>query len=106
HAEVVDDEQGHGSQRLQTFFAGAVEGSVGDFFEQGVGFAVEDAIPLLDDRLADGLGQVAFAAAGRTEKKGVLMPGDKSTRSQIKDQAAIHLFVEVEIEVVEGPERV
>ena len=34
------------------------------------------------------------------------MPGDKSARGQIKDQAAIHLFVEVEVEVVEGFERV
>jgi len=25
HAEVVDDEQWHGGQRLQTFFAGAVQ---------------------------------------------------------------------------------
>ena len=34
------------------------------------------------------------------------MVGDKGAGGQLKDQAAIHLFVEVEIEVVEGPERV
>jgi hypothetical protein len=28
--------------------------------------AVEDAMPFLDDSLADGFGQVAFASPGRT----------------------------------------
>lgn len=34
------------------------------------------------------------------------MPGDKGAGGQLKDQAAIHLLVEGEIEVVEGPERI
>jgi len=34
------------------------------------------------------------------------MPGDEGTGGQLKDQAAIHLLVEGEIEVVESLERV
>jgi hypothetical protein len=34
------------------------------------------------------------------------MPGDEGAGGQLEDQTAIHLFVEVEVEVVEGPERV
>ena len=34
---------------------GAVEGGVGEFLEQDVGFAVEDAVALLDGGVADGL---------------------------------------------------
>ncbi len=49
HAEVINNGQRDGGQRFQTFFAGAVERGVGDLFQEGVSFAVEDAIPLLDD---------------------------------------------------------
>ena len=48
------------------FFAGAVERGFGEIIEQGVGFAIEHAIALLDGGLADGLGQVTLAGAGRT----------------------------------------
>jgi hypothetical protein len=43
---------------------------------------------------------------GGSQKESVFVPGDEGPGSQIKDQAAIHLFVEVEIEVVEGLERI
>jgi hypothetical protein len=55
----------------------------------------------LDRGLADGLGKMAFPAAGWTEKQGIFMAGDESARGQVEDQAAIHLLVEVEVEVVE-----
>src|SRR5208283_99294 len=70
--------------------------------EQGVGLAVEHAVALLDGRLADGLSEVAFAGAGRPQKQSIFMAGNEGAGSQIKDQAAIHLLVEVEVEVVEG----
>jgi hypothetical protein len=70
------------------------------FIEQGVGLAVEYAVTLLDGGLADGLSQVTFAGAGWTEKQGVFVPGDKSAGGQIEDQAAIHLLVEGEVEVI------
>ena len=37
HAEIVDDEQRHGGQRRHQLFARAVEGRVGEGFEQRVG---------------------------------------------------------------------
>jgi hypothetical protein len=55
---------------------------------------------LADDRLPDGLGQVTFPAAGWTGKQRVLMAGNERGRCQVKNQAAIHLLVEVKIEVV------
>lgn len=65
HAQVVDDQQGHGHQKLHVLLARAVERHIGQVIEQCVGFAVEHAVSLLDGRLADGLGQVTFPAAGR-----------------------------------------
>jgi hypothetical protein len=71
-----------------------------------VGFAVEHAVTLLDGGVADGLRQVTLASAGRTEKQGVFVACDKSTGGEIEDQAAIHLLIEVKVEVVEGLLRV
>jgi hypothetical protein len=83
-------------------FAGAVESGFGQFIEQGVGLAVEHAVALLDGGVANGLGQVTLAGAGGTEKQGVFVAGDEGAGGQIEDQAAIHLLVEGEVEVVEG----
>ena len=47
-------------------FAGAVESGFGQFIEQGVGLAVEHAVALLDGGVANGLGQVTLAGAGRS----------------------------------------
>jgi hypothetical protein len=59
-------EQGHGSQELHVLPAGAVDRGVGDLLEQHVSLAINHPIHLRDDRLSDGLGQVAFALAGWT----------------------------------------
>ena len=61
HAEVVDDEQGHAGQLGQIGLACVGERCLGEFFEEGVGFAVDDAVALLDRGAADGLGNVALA---------------------------------------------
>ena len=106
HAEIINDQQGHSHQRLHVLFARAVERGFGEFIEQGVGLAIEHAIALLDGGLADGLGQVTLAGAGRTEKQGVFVAGDEGAGGQIEDQAAIHLGIEGEVEVVEGLLRV
>jgi len=66
HAQIIDDQQGHGHQKLHVFFACTVKRSVGQFIEQSVGFAVEHAVSLLNGSLSDGLRQVTFARAGRT----------------------------------------
>ena len=102
HSQVIDDQQRHRFQKLQALFACAVDRSFSQVIKQGVGLAVEHAIALLDGRLADGLGQVAFAGAGRSKKQSIFMAGNEGAGSQIEDQAAIHLLVEVEVEVVES----
>ena len=40
HAEVVDDQQRHGGQRLHVLFARAIHDGLGQFVEQYVGFAI------------------------------------------------------------------
>ena len=42
-----------------------VERGVGEFLEQRVGLAIDDAVALLDGRATDGLCEVALAGAGR-----------------------------------------
>ena len=64
HAEVIDDEQRHAGQLGQIGLAGVGERCLGEFFEEGVRFAVDDAVALLDRGAADGLGNVALARTG------------------------------------------
>jgi hypothetical protein len=75
---------------------------IGQFFQQDVGLAIEHLVALQDGGLADGLGQVAFAGAAWAEKQRVFAAIDEGAGGQIEDQAAVHLGVEGEVEVVEG----
>jgi hypothetical protein len=51
HALVIDDEQGDGrGQAFQVLFTAPVECGVGEFIEQSVGFAIEDARAVLEIR--------------------------------------------------------
>jgi hypothetical protein len=51
---------------------------VGQFLEEQVGLAVEDAVALgLDDGATDSLGNVALAGARRAEEEGVFMTVDE-----------------------------
>src|ERR1019366_6765201 len=78
------------------------ESGFGQLIEQAVGLAVEHSVPLLDSGLADGLSQVGLSGAGGTQKQGGFAARGKAGSSQVEDQAAIHLLVEGEVEVVEG----
>ena len=51
--------------------------------------------------MSDGLGAVALAAARRTKKNGIFAPSDPVRRSQVEDKTAVHLWIELEVEVVE-----
>ena len=75
---------------------------VGQFFQQDVRLAIEHSVALLDGGLADGLRQMALAGAAWTEKQRVFAAVDEGAGGQVEDQAAIHLRVEGEVEVVEG----
>ena len=67
---------------------------------KSVGLAIEHAVALLDGGVADGLRKVTLA--GWTEKQGVFVACDESAGGEIENQAAIHLLVKGEVEVVEG----
>ena len=49
---------------------------------------------------------MTFASAGWTEEECVFVASDERGCRQIENQASIHLFVEVEVEVVEGSLRI
>ena len=76
HPEIVDDEQRDGRDVGDVLLAGAGGLGLGEVVEEGMRFAVEDAVALLDHREADGLGHVAFAAPGRAQKQRVRMLRD------------------------------
>ena len=63
HAEVINDEQGHGGDRIHIGFARAIGNGVGEFVEQHMRFAIEDLEVLLDCGVADGLSKVTLAGA-------------------------------------------
>jgi hypothetical protein len=67
-----------------------------------VGFAIQHTVALLDDGVPDGLRAVALAASRWTEEQGIFALSDSVRRGQFKDQIAIHLGVELEVEVVES----
>ena len=66
HAQVIEDEQGHGGEEFHALLACLIESGVGQLFQQTMGLAIQDAIALLDRGLADGLSEMRFSAAGRT----------------------------------------
>ena len=79
----------------------AIERGVGQFFQQAVRFAIQHAVALLDDGVPDGLCAVTFAAARRTEEQGVFALSDPVRSGQVEDQTAVHLWIELEVEVIE-----
>ena len=52
--------------------------------------------------MANGLGQVTFAGSARAEKQSVFALVNEGGCGQVKDETAIHLGVEGEIEVVQS----
>ena len=87
-------------------FARAIERGVGEFLEERVRLAIDDAIALLDHRAADGLGQMALPRPWWPEKERVLALRDEAAGGELVDQRAIHLLVEIEIEGVERAIRI
>jgi hypothetical protein len=56
----------------------------------------------LDDGVPDGLRAVALAASWWAKEQGIFALSDPVRRGQFEDQIAIHLGVELEVEVVES----
>ena len=101
HAEVVDDEQGHGADLLHEVLPRTVEGRIGELFDQGVGFLVEHFVAVVNRSEADGLREVALAGPRRPEKQAVLALQQEAPRREFEDQLLVHLRIEGEVEVVE-----
>ncbi len=82
-----------------------VDRGFGEFIKQGMGLAVEHTIALLDGDLADGLCQMAFAAAmgGPDKKRKSSVTGDEGRGRQIEDQTRDSSWgLKVIVEVVQG----
>src|SRR2546427_8889558 len=102
HAQVIDDDERDGREFGHPLAAGAGEGGVGEFLEQPMGFAVQHAMALLDERAAEGLGEMTLARAGRAKEDDVLALGEEAAGGEREDEVAVHLLVEGEVEAVEG----
>ena len=83
------------------FHRNAHQGRLGELLEEGVGFAVDDAVALLDRGAADGLSQVALPRAGRADEQSVLALGDEAGGGELEDEGTVDLLVEGEVEAVE-----
>jgi hypothetical protein len=64
-------------------------------------FPVQHSVTLQDGGMAHSLGQVALARSTWAEKEAVFPLADEGAGSQIEDQAAIHLGVKPEIEIIQ-----
>jgi hypothetical protein len=71
-----------------------------------MGFAIDDAIALLDRGAPDGLREMALAGAWRAEQQGVLALLDEARGGELVDQHAVHLLVEVKIKGIERAIRI
>ena len=94
HAEVVDDEQVRAGQLGEVVLAGVGERRLGEFFEEGVRFAVEDAVALLDRGAPDRLGKMTLARTGLADQEDVLALCDEACGGELEDECAVDLLVE------------
>src|SRR4030095_8778560 len=85
HPEIIDDEQGHGREVGEKSLTRAIEGGVGDVFNQRVRLAIDHAIALLDRRAPNRLREMALAGARGTEKERVFALADEAGRRQLVD---------------------
>ena len=85
---LVDNQQRHGGQHLHVLFMFAIQGGVGQIFQQRVRFPIEHAVALQDDGVSDGLGKMAFPAPRGPHEKPILAPADEAGGRQI--EAMLH----------------
>ena len=87
HAEVVDDEQGHAGQLGQIVLAGLGERRLGELLEEGVRFAVDDAIAPAGSRRGRWPGRCG-SCRYRVARVGVrLRAGRRSVRWRVRRRA-------------------
>jgi len=74
---------------------------LGKFFEEDVSLTVEDAVAVLDEGAAEGLGEVTFPGSGWAEEHDVIVGGEEAAGGELEDEATIELLVEGEVEAIE-----
>jgi len=84
----------------------ASKGRLGEFLEERVRLAIDDAIALQNRGTAEGLRQMALAGAWSPEEEHVLALGDEARGGELVDERAIHLLVEIKIKGVERALRI
>ncbi len=75
--EVIDDQQRPRRHFREVVLARARERGLGEFFEQRMGLAIHDAVPLQNGRATDGLCEVVLPVPGGPMEEDVLSLGDK-----------------------------
>src|SRR2546430_4216037 len=83
HTEIIDDEQWHGRKFAEIQLPRAIEGGVGEFFEERVRLTVDNAIALLDHGAADGLGQMTLPRPWWAEQERVFPLRDEAAGRQL-----------------------
>src|SRR5205823_13545036 len=94
-------EKRNGRKQFHLFFAILIKRRVRKVIDEGVGFTIEDAITLLNGGLPDGLSKMTLSGARRPEEQGVFVFSDEVGGGEVEDKAAVHLLVEVEVEVIQ-----
>src|SRR5439155_22668627 len=88
-------------EEFHLLFASSIEHCIGEVLDERVGFTIEDAITLLNAGLTNSLGQMTLARTGRSLEQSVFVFSDEAGGGEVEDEAAVHLLVEVEVEVIE-----
>jgi hypothetical protein len=102
HAHVVDDEEiglEVTCEDLVVAGEGFVVEEVADDIEDG---AIEDGAALLDDVESEGLDDVTFSDAGRSEQENVAMLAEETSGGEVEDLLLGELRIEGPVEGVEG----
>ena len=100
-AHVVDDKQVAFEVALHCAFVALVEAVVAQIGEEIEDRAVEHDLSALDQFMANGLREVAFADPGRADQEDVLGFFQESAGGQIVDLATVDAGVEAEVEAVQ-----
>src|SRR5437762_7873485 len=89
HAQVVDDEEGDRGKLGHPLAAGAGERGLRELLEAAVRFAVQHAMALPDDGVAERWGEMTLARAGRAEEDDIVALGEEAARGELEDEVAV-----------------
>lgn len=101
-AEVIDDEKGDGREDFELTLIG-VSGAGGMEFthESGLG-GKEDVVAEANGAVAEGLGEVTFTGAARSDNEDGDLFLDKAAGGKVDDEGAVNGGIEREVEFLKG----